>query len=97
MYYVLSTAYFFAVFTSIDFETEKLSRPCTALYGKAGLCTLLYVLYAVFHVLGGLFGSWRRLFLFFAVKYFTKRISAERILRMKLKTAVQRVRRVRQF
>ena len=32
----------FMNFTRIDFSTEKLSRLCTARYGKADLCTLLY-------------------------------------------------------
>ena len=46
VYCVLSTAYFFAVFTSIDFEAVKIGRPCTALYGKADFCTLLYAGFA---------------------------------------------------
>ena len=36
----------FMNFTRIDFKTEKLSRLCTALYGKAGFCTLLYADFA---------------------------------------------------
>ena len=33
-------------FTSIDFEVAKLSRQCTARYGKVSLCTLLYAGFA---------------------------------------------------
>ena len=36
------TVKIFMNFTRIDFSTEKLSRLCTARYGKADLCTLLY-------------------------------------------------------
>ena len=32
--------------TSIDFEAAKLSRLCTARYGKTGFCTLLYAGFA---------------------------------------------------
>ena len=36
------TVKIFMNFTRIDFRAEKLSRLCTARYGKADLCTLLY-------------------------------------------------------
>ena len=36
----------FTDFTSIDFEAAKLSRQCTARYGKVSLCTLLYACFA---------------------------------------------------
>ena len=36
----------FTNFTSIDFQGAKLSRQCTARYGKADLCTLLYAGFA---------------------------------------------------
>lgn len=36
----------FTVFTRIDFRAEKMSRLCTALYGKTGSCTLLYAGFA---------------------------------------------------
>ena len=36
----------FTDFTSIDFQGAKLSRLCTARYGKADLCTLLYAGFA---------------------------------------------------
>ena len=36
----------FTDFTSIDFYAAKLSRRCTARYGKADLCTLLYAGFA---------------------------------------------------
>ena len=36
----------FMNFTRIDFRTEKLSRLCTARYGKADSCTLLYAGFA---------------------------------------------------
>ena len=70
---------------------------CTARYGKMDFCTLLYVLYAFFHVLSKYFGSCRRLFLYFAVKHLTENTSVERISGMELKTAVQSVRRVQQI
>jgi hypothetical protein len=36
----------FTDFTSIDFGTAKSSRQCTARYGKADFCTLLYAGFA---------------------------------------------------
>ena len=39
---VRPAAKIFTDFTSIDFEAAKLSRQCTARYGKVSLCTLLY-------------------------------------------------------
>ena len=36
----------FTNFTSIDFGAAKLSRQCTARYGKVSLCTLLYACFA---------------------------------------------------
>ena len=36
----------FTDFTSIDFEAAKLSRQCTAWYGKPAFCTLLYAGFA---------------------------------------------------
>ena len=43
---VRPTAKIFTVFTKIDFRAEKLSRLCTARYGKADFCTLLYAGFA---------------------------------------------------
>ena len=43
---VQSAAKIFTDFTSIDFEAAKLSRQCTARYGKVSLCTLLYACFA---------------------------------------------------
>ena len=40
------TVKIFMNFTSIDFKTEKLSRLCTAWYGKTDFCTLLYAGFA---------------------------------------------------
>ena len=97
VYCVLSAAQFFAVFSSIDFEAVKIGCLCTARYGKMDFCTLLYVLYAFFHVLSKYFGFCRRLFLYFAVKHLTENTSVERISGMELKTAVQSVRRVQQI
>jgi len=39
---VQSAAKIFTVFTRIDFRAEKMSRLCTARYGKSDFCTLLY-------------------------------------------------------
>ena len=36
----------FMNFTRIDFRAEKMSRLCTARYGKADFCTLLYAGFA---------------------------------------------------
>ena len=36
------TVKIFMNFTRIDCRAEKMSRRCTALYGKTGSCTLLY-------------------------------------------------------
>ena len=54
--------------TSIDFEAAKLSRRCTALYGKTGSCTLLYAGLAYRSPI-------QRQFLHAAVKYSTMRSS----------------------
>jgi len=43
---VRPAAKIFTAFTSIDFEAAKLSRQCTARYGKVSLCTLLYACFA---------------------------------------------------
>ena len=43
---VRPTAKIFTDFTSIDFRGAKLSRLCTARYGKVSLCTLLYAGFA---------------------------------------------------
>lgn len=43
---VRPAAKIFADFTSIDFETAKSSRRCTAWYGKPAFCTLLYAGFA---------------------------------------------------
>ena len=43
---VRPAAKIFTDFTSIDFEAAKLSRQCTARYGKVSLCTLLYAGFA---------------------------------------------------
>ena len=59
-----------------------MSRLCTALYGKADSCTLLYAGFACRMPI------WRSIFRD-AVNCFTKRTKQNRILRMKLKTAVQ--------
>ena len=40
------TVKIFMNFTRIDCKAEKLSRLCTARYGKADLCTLLYAGFA---------------------------------------------------
>ena len=40
------TVKIFMNFTRIDFKTEKLSRRCTARYGKTDFCTLLYAGFA---------------------------------------------------
>ena len=45
-YRVRPAAKIFTDFTSIDFEAAKLSRQCTARYGKVSLCTLLYACFA---------------------------------------------------
>ena len=94
---VRPTTKIFTDFTSIDFEAVKIGCLCTARYGKMDFCTLLYVLYAFFHVLSKYFGFCRRLFLYFAVKHLTENTSVERISGMELKTAVQSVRRVQQI
>ena len=67
-----------------------MSRRCTALYGKTGSCTLLYAGLAYRSPI-------QRQFLHAAVKYSTAGTSKIVFLQMKLKTAVQSVRRVRQF
>ena len=54
-------------FTSIDFEVAKLSRQCTARYGKVSLCTLLYAGFAYRMPI-------QRQILHYAVNCFTKRI-----------------------
>lgn len=41
-YCVRLTVKIFMNFTRIDCRAEKMSRRCTALYGKTGSCTLLY-------------------------------------------------------
>ena len=58
----------FTDFTSIDFEAAKLSRQCTARYGKVSLCTLLYACFAYQP-------SVQRQILHAAVKCFTVRTS----------------------
>ena len=54
-------------FTRIDFRAEKLSRLCTARYGKADFCTLLYAGFAYRMPI-------QRQILHYAVNCFTKRI-----------------------
>ena len=54
-------------FTSIDFEAAKLSRQCTARYGKADFCTLLYADFAYRMPI-------QQQILHYAVNCFTKRI-----------------------
>ena len=66
-----------------------MSRLCTAWYGKVSLRTLLYAGFAYQP-------SVQRQILHAAVKYSTVRTS-KMVLRMESKTAVQSVRRVRQF
>ena len=63
---VRPTAKIFAVFTRIDFRAEKLSRLCTARYGKADFCTLLYAGFAYRMPI-------QQQILHAAVKYSTKR------------------------
>ena len=65
---VRPAAKIFTDFTSIDFEAAKLSRQCTARYGKADLCTLLYTGFAYQPPI------WRQI-LHSAVKCFTVRSS----------------------
>ncbi|MCQ5253158.1 hypothetical protein NE683_07940 [Bariatricus massiliensis] len=55
-------------FTSIDFEAVKIGCPCTALYGKADFCTLLYAGFAYRPPI-------QRQILHSAVNCFTKRTS----------------------
>jgi len=43
---VRPAAKIFMNFTRIDFRAEKMSRLCTARYGKADFCTLLYADFA---------------------------------------------------
>ena len=57
----------FMNFTRIDFSTEKLSRLCTARYGKADFCTLLYAGFAYRMPI-------QQQILHYAVNCFTKRI-----------------------
>ena len=65
---VRPAAKIFTDFTSIDFEAAKLSRQCTARYGKVSLCTLLYACFAYQP-------SVQRQILHAAVKYSTMRSS----------------------
>ena len=58
----------FTDFTSIDFEAAKLSRLCTARYGKADCCTLLYAGFAYRMPI-------QQQILHYAVNCFTKRTS----------------------
>ena len=58
----------FTDFTSIDFKGAKLSRLCTARYGKTGLCTLLYAGFAYRMPI-------QQQILHYAVNCFTKRTS----------------------
>ena len=44
--YVRPAAKIFTDFTSIDLGAAKLSRLCTARYGKTDFCTLLYARFA---------------------------------------------------
>ena len=87
---VRPAAKIFTDFTSIDFEAAKLSRQCTARYGKTDL---VYVAVRWFCVPAAdsadNFSPCRELL--------HQTHKQNRILRMKLKTAVQSVRRVRQF
>ena len=46
VHYVRFTVKIFMNFTRVDCKAEKLSRLCAARYGKADLCTLLYVGFA---------------------------------------------------
>ena len=64
---VRPTAKIFTVFTRIDFRAEKLSRLCTARYGKADFCTLLYAGFAYRMPI-------QQQILHYAVNCFTKRI-----------------------
>ena len=57
----------FMNFTRIDFRAEKLSRLCTARYGKADFCTLLYAGFAYRMPI-------QQQILHYAVNCFTKRI-----------------------
>ena len=57
----------FMNFTRIDFRAEKLSRLCTARYGKADFCTLLYAGFAYRMPV-------QQQILHYAVNCFTKRI-----------------------
>lgn len=58
----------FTDFTSIDFGTAKLSRRCTAWYGKPAFCTLLYAGFAYWPPI-------QQQILYSAVKCFTVRTS----------------------
>ena len=64
---VRPAAKIFTDFTSIDFKAEKLSRLCTARYGKADFCTLLYAGFAYRMPI-------QQQILHYAVNCFTKRI-----------------------
>ena len=64
---VRPAAKIFTDFTSIDFEAAKLSRQCTARYGKADFCTLLYADFAYRMPI-------QQQILHYAVNCFTKRI-----------------------
>ena len=68
VYCVRPAAKIITDFTSIDFEAAKLSRQCTARYGKVSLCTLLYAGFAYQP-------SVQRQILHAAVKYSTMRSS----------------------
>ena len=65
---VRPTTKIFTDFTSIDFEAVKIGCPCTALYGKADFCTLLYAGFAYRPPI-------QRQILHSAVNCFTKRTS----------------------
>jgi len=64
---VQSAAKIFTDFTRIVFWTAKLSRRCTARYGKADFCTLLYAGFAYRMPI-------QQQILHYAVNCFTKRI-----------------------
>ena len=65
---VRPAAKIFTDFTSIDFGAAKLSRRCTAWYGKPAFCTLLYAGFAYQPPI-------QRQILHSAVKCFTERTS----------------------
>ena len=67
---VRPAAKIFTNFTSIDFQGAKLSRRCTARYGKADLCTLLYAGFAYRTPI-------QRQILYSTVKCFTVRTSKD--------------------